>query len=150
MAVQLPLMTQSGHWSKLSQRRRLPPPAWHGGRFHSLRQMHRYSQSLIEIAVEQFARDAAAQEVGPFELTEWHFDLGIASGSLDGSRQRAKGIILHVIDGLRHVVVTTSPSLVIVWMSPVQSFKTYPKFVDTERTQIRDEQNSELADAFAA
>jgi len=110
--------------------------------------MHRYSQSLIEIALEQFARDAAAQEVRPFELTEWHFNLGIPSGSLDCSCQRAKWIILHVIYGLRHVAVATPPSLVVEWMSPVLSFKTYPEFVDTERTQIRDEQNCELADAF--
>ena len=110
--------------------------------------MHRHSQSVTEIVLDQFSRDAAAQEVRPPELTEWRFILGIPSGSLDCSCQRAKGIVLHAIYGLRHVVVATPPSLVVEWMSPVLPFKTCPEFVETERTQVRDDRNSELADAF--
>ena len=124
------------------------PPAGQCGGLRSLRQMHRDSQSATEITLDQFARDVAAQEVRPPELAEGRIIFGIPSGSLDCSCQRAKGIVLQVIYGLRHVVVATPASLVVEWMSSVLPFKSCPEFVETERTQVRDQRNSEFADAF--
>ena len=112
--------------------------------------MHRQSQSATEIGLNQFARDAAPQEVRPLELTVWCVILGVPSDSLECSCQRAKGIVPHAIYGLRHVFVAMPPSLIVEWMSPVLPFKIRPEFVETERTQVRDDPNSDLADAFLA
>ena len=65
-------------------------------------QMHRHSQSATEIALDQFAPDAAPQEVRPLELTNGASSLAYPPALLSAPASERKGssCMLSMVSGM--------------------------------------------------
>jgi hypothetical protein len=70
----------------------MAPPARQNCRFYALRQIHRQHQRTAEMMLDQFARNAPAQEIRPTEFNERRFVLRVSTSPLECPCQRAKGM----------------------------------------------------------